>query len=157
MHTVDVQFFENSDSYSPGSKQRTTGKDYTYQSLLALKEGDVVIVPTYGDRYPNLRLTFAVVKRCFPADGESNPSLRYVIQKLDLDTYEQMMAAQRDREVALRMLKAAKKRRQQVEEFANVKAFLSDDEQGFIRNTLEFDFEEAVVEGEKVAMPESQL
>lgn len=151
MHTVDVVFFENSDFYTPGRAQRTTDKEYTYQSLLALKEGDVVIVPTYGDRFPKLRLAFAMVKRCFISDDESNPTLRYVIQKLDLETYEQMMSAQRDREQALRMIKAAKKRRQQVEEFADAKAFMTDDEQAFITKTLEFEFDEAVVESNEPA------
>lgn len=152
MLDIEVRFFENSDSYNPGSKQRVTGKEYSYQSFAAVQEGDVVIVPTYGDKYPNLRLTFAQVSRVRPTIGEPNPSLRYVIQKVDISAYEALIAQQRDRETALRMLKVARVRRERVEEFKDVKPFLTGDEEGFIRKTLEFEFDEVSVGDEAASV-----
>ena len=143
MHDVEVRFFEDSSFYNPGTPQRVTGKTYNYVSFFALNEGDVVIVPTYGDRYPNLRLAFARVEHVMsPSVGDPSPSLRYVIQRVDLEAYEVMIAQKRDRERALRVLKAARKKRDQIEEYASVLPFLSPEDAGFVRKTLEFEFEE---------------
>lgn len=142
MHDVEVRFFEDSSFYNPGNPQRVHGKTYNYLSFFALNEGDVVIVPTYGDRYPNLRLTFARVERVVPSIGDPSPSLRYVIQRVDLEGYETMMAQQRDRERAIRVLKAARKKRQRIEEYAEVLPFLSPEDAGFVRKTLEFEFDD---------------